>query len=340
MDDGLGRATTTASSLAAEQDSGNTSRSREGGMQYLELMEICTKVSEKVTSLENELTSTKAVYNKALINPTKSVKKLEKQLKHKGRRAVIDSSDDAELSLDAEDSPKQGRMIAEIDKDENVNLVKSSKQGEAHKTAEHTMESEFSTVSPQKDNDDTNLVETLLNIQRSAATIKGNQLDERKEDKGDQAHDIDWSDPNVLRYHALQNRPFSKAEVRKNMCTYLKNQGGYKQSYFKGMRYKDIRPIFKRVWDQNHTFVPMDSEIEKEVMKRSRFDLQQESSKKQKLDEQAEVQVDSDQEEDEMKKYIKIVPDEEIAIDVIPLEVIFLEALNGPFGSSKSFPSF
>ncbi|GKB43285.1 putative ribonuclease H-like domain-containing protein [Tanacetum coccineum] len=75
-----------------------------------------------------------------------------------------------------------------------------------------------------------------------------------------QAHDIDWSDPVVLRYHALQNRSFSVAEVRKNMCMYLKNQGGYKQSQFKGMSYEEIIPIFERVWDQNQSFVPMDSE--------------------------------------------------------------------------------
>nr|GEW16963.1 hypothetical protein [Tanacetum cinerariifolium] len=53
---------------------------------------------------------------------------------------------------------------------------------------------------------------------------------------GDQAKEIDWNDPQVLRYHALQNRPFSKADVKKNMIMYLKNQGGYKQSYFKGMK--------------------------------------------------------------------------------------------------------
>ncbi|GJY75828.1 putative ribonuclease H-like domain-containing protein [Tanacetum coccineum] len=41
----------------------------------------------------------------------------------------------------------------------------------------------------------------------------------------DTAHVIDWSDPFVIRYHALQNRPRSVAEVRKNMCIYLKNQG-------------------------------------------------------------------------------------------------------------------
>ncbi|GJV40488.1 hypothetical protein Tco_1418928 [Tanacetum coccineum] len=83
----------------------------------------------------------------------------------------------------------------------------------------------------------------------------------------------------LQKYHTLQNRPFSVAEVRKNMCLYLKNQGGYKISHFKGMSYEDIRPIFKRVWDQNQAFIPMGSEIEKEVMKRSGFDLQQESLK-------------------------------------------------------------
>ncbi|GKG38552.1 hypothetical protein Tco_0460264, partial [Tanacetum coccineum] len=35
--------------------------------------------------------------------------------------------------------------------------------------------------------------------------------------KVNQAHDIDWSDPVVLRYHAVKNRSFSIAEVRKNM---------------------------------------------------------------------------------------------------------------------------
>ncbi|GJX27336.1 hypothetical protein Tco_0233632 [Tanacetum coccineum] len=45
------------------------------------------------------------------------------------------------------------------------------------------------------------------------------------------------------------------------------------------MSYEDIRLIFKRVWDQNHAFVPKDSEIEKEVMKRHGFDFPQKSIK-------------------------------------------------------------
>ncbi|GKD10406.1 hypothetical protein Tco_1190091 [Tanacetum coccineum] len=123
---------------------------------------------------------------------------------------------------------------------------------------------------------------------------------------------INWNDPDVLRYHAIQNITFSKAEVRKNMCTYLKNQGGYKMKDFKGMSFEEIRPIFEKVWDYNHAFVPKDSKIEKEVMKRSGFHLQQESkkaegslkrktskerldiTKRQKSDKQAKVQIGED----------------------------------------------
>ncbi|GKD27208.1 hypothetical protein Tco_1233422 [Tanacetum coccineum] len=163
--------------------------------------------------------------------------------------------------------------------------------------------------------------ETALELQK--------QLDEREEvaAKVDQAHDIDWSDPAVLRYHTLQNRPFSVAEVRKNMCLYLKNQGGYKMSHFKGMSYKDIRPIFERVWDQNQAFIPMGSEIEKEVMKRSGFDLQQESSKlvEEEIVQQDDViaeqavkeksakkqKLEDDTKKEELQVYLNIVPEEE-----------------------------
>ncbi|GJX69331.1 hypothetical protein Tco_0305058, partial [Tanacetum coccineum] len=85
-----------------------------------------------------------------------------------------------------------------------------------------------------------------------------NELDKRKEGVAEttQAHDIDWS-----------------------------NHGGYKQTHFKGMSYEDIRPIFEKGWDQNQSFVPKDSEIEKEVMKRSRFNFQKPPAKRQKVGE-------------------------------------------------------
>ncbi|GJV38284.1 hypothetical protein Tco_1410761 [Tanacetum coccineum] len=142
------------------------------------------------------------------------------------------------------------------------------------------------------------------------------QLDEREEvvAEADPAQVIDWSDPAVLRYHAQQNRSFSKAKVRKNMCMYLKNQEGYKQSHFKGMSYEYIRPIFERVWDQNQSFVPKDSEIEKEVMKRSGFDFQKPPAKRQKIGEvsgsveEQSAGKEKEVSEEELKKLLVIVP--------------------------------
>nr|GEW76256.1 ribonuclease H-like domain-containing protein [Tanacetum cinerariifolium] len=130
-------ATTTASSLEVEQGSGNISKtqtkatpsrpsspitSSKGGLEcHVTIGDSPVQArperlsnlpnepplrEDKVTSLENELTSIKAVYNKALITLTKKVKKLETKLKHKRRRAVIDSSKNEEAKGDDTASPQ------------------------------------------------------------------------------------------------------------------------------------------------------------------------------------------------------------------------------------------
>ncbi|GJY01021.1 putative reverse transcriptase domain-containing protein [Tanacetum coccineum] len=83
--------------------------------------------------------------------------------------------------------------------------------------------------------------------------------------------DIDWNDPSVQRYWDMNNKPKSETQARKNMIVYLKNQSNYKMKDFEGMSYDEIRPIFEKVWDFNHNFVPMDLEIEKEKKKPAEF---------------------------------------------------------------------
>ncbi|GJS58962.1 hypothetical protein Tco_0653746 [Tanacetum coccineum] len=58
---------------------------------------------------------------------------------------------------------------------------------------------------------------------------------------------IDWNDPSVIRYHTQKMKPKTVAQARKNMIKYLKNQGNYKISDFKGMSYDEIRPIFEKM---------------------------------------------------------------------------------------------
>ncbi|GJS12687.1 hypothetical protein Tco_0407159 [Tanacetum coccineum] len=165
--------------------------------------------------------------------------------------------------------------------------------------------------------------EAALELQR--------QLNEREEVPAEatQSQTIDWSDPVVLRYHALQNRPYSVAEVRKNMVMYLKNQAGYKQSFFKGMKYEEIRPIFEKVWDQTHTFVPMDSEDkEKGTEKKSGGTRKKTLAKKRAGEKQSDQsakrqKTEYDTEKEELKAYLDIVPGEEFAMDFESLATKF-----------------
>ncbi|GJU81385.1 hypothetical protein Tco_1283750 [Tanacetum coccineum] len=102
------------------------------------------------------------------------------------------------------------------------------------------------------------------------------------------------------------------------MIMYLKNQGGYKMSYFKGMKYEDIRPIFEKVWDQTQSFMPMDSEKESKEkaegrMKRKTSKASEDKNKRQK--------TKDDPEKLTLMEYVQVVSDFEEAINVIPLAI-------------------
>ncbi|GJU03455.1 putative ribonuclease H-like domain-containing protein [Tanacetum coccineum] len=144
---------------------------------------------------------------------------------------------------------------------------------------------------------------------------KATQEQEKQEviTEADPTHVIDWSDPAVLRYHAQLNRPYSVAEVRKNMVMYLKNQGGYKMNYFKGMKYKYIRPIFEKIWDQIQSFAPMDSEKEKGSEKkgsRKKSLARKRASEKQSEESTKRQKIEDDIEKEELKAYLDLVPRE------------------------------
>ncbi|GJW94034.1 hypothetical protein Tco_0173706 [Tanacetum coccineum] len=150
---------------------------------------------------------------------------------------------------------------------------------------------------------------------------KATQEQEKQEvvTKADLTHVIDWSDPAVIRYHALQNRSFFVPEVRKNMCMYLINQGGYKMRHFKGMSYEDIRPIFEKVWDQIQSFAPMDSEKEKGSEKkgsRKKSLARKRAGEKQSEESTKRQKIEDDIEKEELKAYLDLVPREEFAMEI------------------------
>ncbi|GJT59928.1 hypothetical protein Tco_1003461 [Tanacetum coccineum] len=98
-------------------------------------------------------------------------------------------------------------------------------------------------------------------------------------------------------------------------------------SWLKSKSYDEIQKLFDKEMKRVNTFVDMNSEVVKgsetrteESSKRAGDELESDKSKKQKIDEHVEAEKDDDPEEEEMKKHMEIVQDEEeIAIDAIPL---------------------
>ncbi|GKG02942.1 hypothetical protein Tco_0310578, partial [Tanacetum coccineum] len=96
--------------------------SDEGSLQQNELMDLVTKLTDRVEVLENDLQQKKKVYSFDLTKLILRVKKLENKVKtNKARRRariVVSEDEDTE-----EDYSKQGRKISEIDKDPTISLV-------------------------------------------------------------------------------------------------------------------------------------------------------------------------------------------------------------------------
>ncbi|GKB09420.1 retrovirus-related pol polyprotein from transposon TNT 1-94 [Tanacetum coccineum] len=105
------------------------------------------------------------------------------------------------------------------------------------------------------------------------------------------------------------------------MSTYLKNMAGYKHNQLKNKSFDEIQKLFDKAMKRVNTFVDMDTELVEDSSKREGTKLEQEVTKKQKVDDDQETaKVDKDKETAELKSLLEVVPDkEEIAIDAIPL---------------------
>ncbi|GJS45596.1 hypothetical protein Tco_0595717 [Tanacetum coccineum] len=308
---------------------GHTLESYEGSKKLNELKELCTKLSDKVTNLEDDLKQTRKIYGKALTKLVKKVKHLEAKLKSttERRKARMVISDDEE-DLVSEDTSKQGRMTeteyegftlyaAKILADASREKVKTYTRRRSTDSSRHSIVGGlFSTVEEVQ----------ALELQK--------QLDEREE-----THNIDWNivaeqvqerqSDTIKRYQTLKKKPVSVAQARKNMMIYLKNMAGYKMGYFKGMSYDEIRPIFEEEYNKIQTLFKKDTEVEKTKTKRiAEETLLQESFKKLRTAEASRSEPIQEQpteepkelSEEELKKMMEIVPVEEIKAEALQVK--------------------
>ncbi|GJV30797.1 hypothetical protein Tco_1391197 [Tanacetum coccineum] len=109
-----------------------------------------------------------------------------------------------------------------------------------------------------------------------------------------------------------RNKPPTQAQQRKIMCTYLKNMEGKKPKDLKNKSFDSIQKMFDRAFKRVNTFVDFRTDLVEGSSKRAGEELEQESTKKQKVDE--------DKDTTELQSLMEVIPDEEeVAIDVVPL---------------------
>ncbi|GJR93162.1 ribonuclease H-like domain-containing protein [Tanacetum coccineum] len=110
-----------------------------------------------------------------------------------------------------------------------------------------------------------------------------------------------------------RNRPPINAQQMSIMCTYLKNMAGWKPKDLKTKSFANVQELFDKAMKRVNIFVDMDTELVGE----------QDKSKKQKLDEKVEAEVDDAKEAEELKQCLEVVPHDgdDVTIDATPLSV-------------------
>nr|GEZ90634.1 hypothetical protein [Tanacetum cinerariifolium] len=112
----------------------------------------------------------------------------------------------------------------------------------------------------------------------------------KSKDKGKRILRKEKEDNAIMRHQTLKRKPQTEAQARKNMMIYMRNMAGFKMDYFKGMKYNDIHPIFKKYFKSNVAFLEKTKEqMEEEdgrALKKISKSKEDKAAKKQKLDEE------------------------------------------------------
>ncbi|GJU61636.1 ribonuclease H-like domain-containing protein [Tanacetum coccineum] len=278
--------------------------SDEGSLKIIELMNLVTKLSERIGVLEDDLKRTKQTYSAAFTKIILKIKKLESKVKtgKARKRARVVLSKDEE-----DDSSKHGRKISDIDEDLNTYFAQDDEVVHDQDTAEEG-QPEDSTAGITVSTAPINISTARETRSTAGRVVYGRRSKEARKDKGkaimtepepekkskklleqerlgleeairlqeqvdeEERAQIARDEEIARQLLALdEERVTTKTKTTKKLLSYMKNQSNYKMKDFEGMSYDEIRPIFEKVWDFNHNFVPMDLEIEKEKKKPAEF---------------------------------------------------------------------
>nr|GEW08586.1 hypothetical protein [Tanacetum cinerariifolium] len=289
MDDSLERDATTATSLDAEQDKGNISKTqskvtrnepgsqgtssgggpREDSLKLTELMKLYTKLLQRVLDLETTKT-TQVMEIKSL---KRRVKKLERR--KMSRTHGLKRFYNVRFLAQVESSEDEERAQQEVEA--NIALIESWDDVQAKINADYQLVERLQAEEQHELNDEEKdkLFMQLVEKKRKFFTAK------RAEEK--------------------RSKPPTQAQQRKIMCTYLKNRKAKKLTYLKNKSFDSIQKMFDRAFKRIITFVDYRTELVEESSKKARekvtegsykragTELEQKIAKKQNIDHDKET---------------------------------------------------
>ncbi|GJY87786.1 hypothetical protein Tco_0502414 [Tanacetum coccineum] len=331
---------------------GSTPQSDKDSMTLQELTDLCTRLSDRVLALETDLKQTKKGrmieeidqdVEVTLVTPTK-VSSQEDQPKDqlgvlstakvltdaarvhtysRRRRAVSTGSGRvstaSRIVRTAEESQRIARD-AEIAQrlQEEIDAAEKQRMAQVHQAAQGFTEDEWEDIRARVEADE-ELTQKL-------------QAEERdKYSEVDQARMLVDLINQRKRYFAAQkaeakrNKPMTQAQQRTYMSNYIKHMGSHTLQQLKKLSFDEVKELFETTMKRVNTFTPMESDdtVLKVVAGSSKRDakqeLNQESSKRQKIGEGLEPAEESRDElsQEQLQQLMIIVPEEGMNVEAL-----------------------
>nr|GEV57725.1 ribonuclease H-like domain-containing protein [Tanacetum cinerariifolium] len=338
----------------------NTLGNGDDGLKLKELMEICTKLQQRVIDLEN----TKSVQALEILSLKNKVKRLEKKRRSRTHRvkrlykvglsARLESSAE-EQSLGKEDAFKQGRNIADIDADGVLNdeevVVKKAVIVKEVDATQDQVSAATTIVAKDLTVEDITLEKALEVLKTSKPNIRGNVVRDHKEKSKSKTIPTSIADRISPKAKGIVMEEPSKATTTtipisskvQDKGKWIMNEETLKMKKKDQINFdvQEARRLCEEeqgeliVEEKSRLFVELMDKRKKhfakpkaeekrrnrltkvqkrnQILKRAGDKLEQECSKKHKIDDDTDTA--------ELKQLLNIIPEEDIAIDAIPLAV-------------------
>nr|GEX61717.1 hypothetical protein [Tanacetum cinerariifolium] len=319
----------------------NTLGSREDRLKLKELMEHYTKLSDRVLNLE----TTKTAQAKEIANLKKRVKRLERKRKSRshglkrlynvGLSARVESTADEESLVNAASIATSVTVAAittvsfdELTLAQALVEIKNSKPNAKgivmqepkpemplKKKAQISLDEEFAFKLQAKEDEQERIIkEKAQHIKE--VNLAWDDVQAKIEADYEMAQRLQAEEAEEKR-----NKPPTKAQQRSLISTYLKNIDGWKTRALKNKSFAEIKELFDKAMERINNFVDFRTELVKESTKKDKADIAQESSSKRAGDEldqerSKKQKIEDENESAELKRCLEIVPNDEDEVTI------------------------